>query len=378
MDDLVRLADTLNLSKLRLLADAGYLDGINDMISYLDLLEEQAARIDQAARQLPSPPTGGATLIADAALDQGNYEVRIRPLWLGTEPRRCHYDDRIILSRLDKKAVTPAELEQIEERLRPGLAWFGAGFGSGWDGEPYEIGIRVPRFVASRHSSGSPTPALPRSVAVIGGHWAGSADVASLLAYAFDYDYSHVAFVASRAFSRLTHDWENASRERDRLESTRTYVEGSAIARHRVWAADVGDSDEAVKIIATSQKSPTPFVVSLRPSDDLLEWAAYVRSRWDHTNDDPVTGLNKLREARTEVDRSLQPMLYRRKGQVIDVPLPAPNSVDDSGVITDNGDAWFDMWASLAEEIIEKMHGKHGIPFNKNQALYRMRAGIRQ
>ena len=215
-------------------------------------------------------------------------------------------------------------------------------------------------------------------MAVIGGHWAGSADVASLLAYAFDYDYSHVAFVASRAFSRLTHDWENASRERDRLESTRTYVEGSAIGRHRVWAADVGDSDEAVKIIATSQKSPTPFVVSLRPSDDLLEWAAYVRSRWDHTKDDPVTGLNKLREARTEVDRSLQPMLYRRKGQVIDVPLPAPNSVDDSGVITDNGDAWFDMWASLAEEIIEKMHGKHGIPFNKNQALYRMRAGIRQ
>ena len=47
---------------------------------------------------------------------------------------------------------------------------------------------------------------------------------------------------------------------------------------------------------------------------------------------------------------------------MIDVRLPAPNSVDDSGAITDNGDAWFDMWVSLAEEIIE-MHGKHGVPF---------------
>ena len=127
---------------------------------------------------------------------------------------------------------------------------------------------------------------LPRSVAVIGGHWSGSADVASMLAYAFDYDYSHVAFVASRVFSRLTHDWENIFRERDRLESARMYVEGSAIGRHRVWAAGVGDSDEAVQIIAPSQTRPTPFVISLRPSDDLLEWAAHVRSKWQHTYDD--------------------------------------------------------------------------------------------
>jgi hypothetical protein len=184
-----------------------------------------------------------------------------------------------------------------------------------------------------------------------------------MLAYAFDYDYSHVAFVASCVFSGLTHDWENASRERDRLESTRTFVEGSAIGRHRVWAADVGDSDEAAKIIATSKTRPTPFVVSVRPSDDLLEWAAYVRSRWQHTNDDPAKGREKLRAARTELERVLQPLLDRRhKAQVIDVRLPAPNSVDDSGAITDNGDAWFDMWVSLAEEIIE-MHGKHGVPF---------------
>jgi hypothetical protein len=41
------------------------------------------------------------------------------------------------------------------------------------------------------------------------------------------------------------------------------YVEGSAIGSHRVWAAGVGDSDEAVKIIAPSQTRPTPFVISL-------------------------------------------------------------------------------------------------------------------
>jgi len=63
---------------------------------------------------------------------------------------------------------------------------------------------------------------------------------------------------------------------------------------------------------------------------------------------------------------------------VLDVPLPAPNSVDDSGIIIDDGDAWFDMWVSLAEEVIEKMHGKHGFLFHKDQALDRMRSGIRR
>jgi hypothetical protein len=63
---------------------------------------------------------------------------------------------------------------------------------------------------------------------------------------------------------------------------------------------------------------------------------------------------------------------------VLDVPLPAPNSVDDSGIIIDDGDAWFDMWVSLAEEVIEKMHGKHGFLFDKDQALDRMRSGIRR
>ena len=69
-------------------------------------------------------------------------------------------------------------------------------------------------------------------------------------------------------------------------------------------------------------------------------------------------------------------MLIRRKGQVIDVPLPAPNSVGDSGIIIDDGDAWFNMWVSLAEDVIEKMHSKYGLPFDKDQALDRMRAEI--
>lgn len=152
---------------------------------------------------------------------------------------------------------------------------------------------------------------------------------------------------------------------------------GSAIGRHRIWAADVGDSDEAVKIIATSKDRPTPFVVSLRPSDDLLEWTAHVRSQRRHTRDAPETGLQKLREARAQVDRSLQPLLARQKGQIIDVPLPTPNAVGASGDIVEDGSAWFNMWARTAEEIIEKMHVRHGFPLNAEHAIAQMRAGGR-
>lgn len=376
MDDLTHLSEALRLSKLRVLASAGYLDGIDNLITYLDQLEDQAERIDVAASQLVSSPMSGPASIAGAALTSGDFEVVMKPLWLGTGDRRRHYSDRVILSRRKGGDFSEADRRRVELLLRQELAWFGAGFIDGWEGGPSQLAINVPRFVALRHSNGSPTQGHPRSIVVIGGHWAGSADVASFLGYAFDYDYSHVSFAASRAFSRLTHDWSNEYRERDRLEVTRTYTEGSAIGRHRVWAADVGDSEEAVKIIATSRRRETPFVISLRPSDDVLEWTAHVRSQWNHTYDDPKTGLRKLRAARDRVDQVLSPL--SEKSQVLDIPLPGANSVDRSGNLHHEPDAWFDMWADKAEQVIEKLRSpKHGFHFDKAAALRQMRNGGR-
>lgn len=374
MDDLVRLADALQLSKLRLLDAAGYLEGINNLITYLDQLEEQAELMDHAAKRLATSPYPGATRIASAALDTGDVDVMIRPDWIGTFERRRHYQDRVILTRRDGADFSAADRRRVEGLLQDELAWFHAGFISGWPGAPAQLAVNVPRFLALRHSSGAPVPRLPRSIAVIGGHWAGSADVASFLAYAFDYDYAHVGFTASRTFSRLTHDWRNVYRERDRIEVTRTYVEGSAIGRHRVWAADVGDSEEAVNIIGTSRGHWTPFVISLRPTDDLLEWTAHVRSRLHDTDDDAETGLRKLQDARKKVDQALEPLA--RKTQILDVHLPSPNAFDRrTGEINDNSDAWFDMWMRLSEEAVHKLRARSGFHFDKDAALARLRAG---
>jgi transcriptional regulator with XRE-family HTH domain len=374
MDDLVSFADTLQLSKLRLLDAAGYLEGISNLLTYLDQLEEQAELMEHATRRLAASPYPGATQIAGAALAAGDFDVIIRPDWLGTGERRRHYQDRVILTRRDGADMSTVDRQRIEVRLRDELAWFHSGFIDGWPGAPKQLAINVPRFLALRHSSGEPVPMLPRSIAVIGGHWAGSADVASFLAYAFDYDYAHVAFTASRTFSRLTHDWRNYYRERDRLEVTRTYVEGSAIGRQRVWAADVGDSEEAVRILGTSRSRKTPFIISLRPTDDLLEWTAHARSRWQHTDDDAETDLRKIRAARARVDQALEPLTD--KTQILEVPLPAPNTFDRrTGELRHDGDAWFDMWMMLSEHAIHKLHARHGIHFNKDAALAKLRAG---
>ena len=372
MDDLVLLANALQLSKLRLLNAAGYLEGINNLITYLDQLEEQAELMDHAAKRLATLPYPGVTRIASAALATGDVDVMIRPDWIGTGKRRRHYQDRVILTRRDGANFSEADWQRVEGLLQDELAWFHAGFISGWP--PTQLAVNVPRFLALRHSSGAPVPRLPRSIAVIGGHWAGSADVASFLAYAFDYDYAHAGFTASRTFSRLTHDWRNVYRERDRIEVTRTYVEGSAIGRHRVWATDVGDSEEAVNIIDTSRGRETPFVISLRPTDDLLEWTAHIRSQRHHTDDDAETGLRKLHATRTKVDQALEPLA--RKTQILDVSLPPPNAFDRrTKEINDNSDAWFDKWMSLSEEAVHKLAVRHGFHFDKDAALARLRAG---
>ncbi|MCD0453091.1 helix-turn-helix domain-containing protein [Actinocorallia sp. API 0066] len=369
MDDLVRLSEALNLSRLRLLAAAGFLDGVDNLLIYLDQLEEQAEGVNHAARQLTSTPISSAARIASAILAEGRYTISVQPVWLGTGKQRLHYSDRIILGRLDGEAISAAERKDIEELLAEELAWSSAGFIT-WKGEPRELAIHVVRFNAPRHSTGSPTLTLPRSIAVIGGHWAGSADVASLLAYAFDYDFSHVAFTASRAFGRLTHDWENRFLERDQLEVTRTYVEGAGIGRHRVWAADVGNSDETIKILATSRNRPIPFIINLRPGDDLLEWTAHTRSRLRHTHNDPLTELHHLRESRRRADQSMTTFPHS-KYLVIDAPLPPPNAVGRDGTVVDDGDAWFDMWSAAAERALDALRTRFA--FDKKQALHQLR-----
>jgi hypothetical protein len=134
------------------------------------------------------------------------------------------------------------------------------------------------------------------------------------------------------------------------------------------------DEKRSVQILYTSRSRKTPFIINLRPTDDVLEWTAYARSRWHHTDDDAKAGLDKLRVTRTRVDEALEPLAP--KTQTLDVPLPPPNAFDRStGELRDNSDAWFDMWMGLAEQAIHKLRDRHGMHFGKDAALARLRAG---
>ncbi|WP_193505084.1 helix-turn-helix domain-containing protein [Streptomyces coeruleorubidus] len=370
MDDAARLAEALNYPKLRLLALLGYLEGLSNLLAYLDQIEEQAERMEHSAKRLPGDPLSGATRIANTALMEGNFEVSMRPIFLGIGDRRRHYADRVVLRPLHDGPVSETARTRVEAALYDELAWFGAGFNEGWKEGTDALTINVPRFVALRRGSGTPLPGAPRSIAVVGGHWAGSADVASFMGYAFDYDYSHVAFVASRAFSRLTHHYSDSFRDRDRLEVARTYVEGSDLGRVRVWAADTGDSEAVAKIIATSATRKTPLVVHLRPTDDLLEWTAHVRSARRHTSASVGEDLRALHEARRNTDEALRPVAP--KTLVLPASLPSGARVMSSGEVVDAPDEFFVMWASLAEQAIRRMHDQFRLPFRLEAALERL------
>lgn len=131
MDDTVLLAEALNYPKLRLLSLCGYLDGLSNLLSYLDQIEEQAERMDFAAKRLPGDPLSGATRIANSALVEGNFEVVIRPVSQGTGRWRRHYADQVVLRPVQGGAISRATRDRVEGALYDELAWFGAGFTEG-------------------------------------------------------------------------------------------------------------------------------------------------------------------------------------------------------------------------------------------------------
>ncbi|WP_331751294.1 hypothetical protein OID55_41585 (plasmid) [Streptomyces sp. NBC_00715] len=269
--------------------------------------------------------------------------------------------------------ISKATRDRVEGALYDELAWFGAGFTEGWIEGMEALTINVPRFVALRRGTGSPMPGAPRSIAVLGGHWAGTADVASFLGYAFDYDYSHVAFVASRAFSQLNHHYDDSFRDRDRLEVTRTYVEGGDLGRRRIWAADTGDSDAAVKVLATSHARRNPLVVYLRPTDELLAWTAHVRSNSAHTALPATDSLSKSRAVRGKVDEALRPIQH--KTLVLDVSTPSGVRITPGVQATDTPDSFLDMWAELAVQAVNGLRTKFHLPFDQPAALQRLADG---
>jgi len=118
-----------------------------------------------------------------------------------------------------------------------------------------------------------------------------------------------------------------------------------------------------------------PLVVYLRASDDLIEWTGRARQEWGHTGVSLADDLRSMRNERQTVVELLSTVKYR--ALTLDVSLPLPVAEFDHLNSREQSDLFFDLWASLAEEVASRMHYDHRLRFDLDIALQRMRRGGR-
>lgn len=389
--EIAGIAKALDLPVLRLLAAVDVVPEMTRLLDYVDQLEEIVNRTEVNAGLTGVQQPSGASIIASRVVASGRYRATIWPLWQGTGRYRRHYSDMIAFDPLDGAASDDLRPE-LKRLMRAELGWFHAGFigfpetASGMPTSDLRSVVNVPRFVAIRrggeeraqlrHESGTAATAkgapLPNSVCVVGLHWSGSADVGSFLAHAFDYDSSHIGFMASRAYSRLTDEWDNAYFDSDRLDVARTYFYGSQLGRRRVWSAG-GDQALATMELVSDRRNSAPLVVHLRVSDDLLEWAARVRTSKGHTQVGLAEDIATARADRDAMTRLVDGI----PGRAVTLDVDLPEGPDFSGPAEDGRDAFFDLWARTGEQVLSRLRDDLDIGLDLDECLRRMDAGGR-
>lgn len=372
-DEALRLCGPLRLSPLLVLDALGHLPGASNIVAHVDQLEEQVQNIEVKRAGLATHSPDAAATIAGPAIASGRFRVSVSPVWIQVAEERLHYADFIALDPTDGKTPTRRSLEEL---LGDELAWCGAGFlgipesARGERTPDLSTVINVPRFVAPRRSSGRPLNGAPRSVCVIGGHWSGSADVASFLGYGLDYDYAHVGFVASRAYSRLSHQWDHELFDHDRREVARTYTVGSDLGRPRVWAVGGEGNVDCAELLLQERRQHSPFIVYLRVSDQLIRWTSALRVRWHHTDDSLERDTANSEEEREACDRIFSTPELARRCLTIDVGLPPGR--DPADVEKETGNDFYTQWYEASEQALQVL-AREGRAFDVQAATAAMR-----
>lgn len=385
-DEMLRLCEVLDLPKVRMLAELDKIDQESDREAYIDQLEELASRVTYTAGLIEVEQLHGAAVIAAQIAATGMHKVTVTPLLQGTGRYRRHYCDLVAVQPLPGQPADDLR-KQLENDLRHHLAWFYAGF-VGFPETAEDLGletpdirtvINIPRFLAVRRGSGSPPEPRPRCVCVVGSHWSGSADVACWLAYAFDLDFNNVGFVASRAFSRLTHEDHDVNAY-DREEVARTYVVGAErLGRRRVWAVGEASCLHTFQLLNDPLLTTEPHVIYLRAKDDLMRWTADVRHRNQHSpTKSRERDLFDMQEERRKMDELLRGnRLLQRRTVMLHVGLPSGPDFTDPA--EDGRDAFMDMWGDLAERALTELHTVvetlFGTTFELQAAMKRLRDG---
>jgi hypothetical protein len=388
-DEMIKICRALDLSEVRMLIMLGHLRPVWERQEYNEELEELASGMSLTAGSIDLDQKHGAGFIAAKIVATGKFRVTIAPLMVG-KGRFCrHVNDLIAVQPLPGCAADGLK-DRLQELVRVEMAWFQAGF----IGLPETAAslklptpdpatvISVARMNAIRRGSGSPLDDAPRSTCVVGSHWAGSADVASWLAYAFDLDFAHVGFVASRAFARLLHD-EHDVNAYERQQVARTYVAGAErLGRPRVWAVGGDNCLHTFDLLNDERLVREPHVVYLRATDQLMRWTAGVRYRVEgHQTKRTMAGdLDAMQEERRKIEEILR-RNKRLERRTVVLPVGLPDGPDFGDEREDGRDAFYGMWALLAERALTDLHAVVAAhspdrrSFDLDDAMSRMRGG---
>jgi hypothetical protein len=208
----------------------------------------------------------------------------------------------------------------------------------------------VPLLRASRPCGLLPNLVVPQSIVVVGGPFAGSQEVAALLADILDWAYFELAAATRERFglaedapTRITHD---AQLEVAHSLLARPGLEGEA--RRTVW------SYSALRPMVDSFRKlgdELPLVVLLRAPDSLLGLASQRLELEGNPDRDLLDTAQN--EARRTLRANRDPSTYL----ILDVPeLPIDASPPEEA------DRFFDAYVELAFQAAEWLHDQHDGP----------------
>ena len=266
---------------------------------------------------------------------------------------RRHFGDWVMVDPIQPDVTRAQIREDIWGSLRYTAAYWNGpeDWGGHIDPPRKDLVICVQRFHAQQRSKGFSLPGVPRSIAIFGQYWCGHTETARMICTGLDYDFSCVGLVAATQYGYLPSDVREYGSlwSQSRVELTRTFTMDAELGRPRVWAADVWEDIRPLEIALS--KARLPYVFYLRPSDEMIEYGARVRTQHG------MTELHEHGEAeRMHAMRDKASALMGRadpaRSQVLQIEMN-PALGDWRTAVPENAeDVWFDTYATTAKKAL--------------------------
>jgi hypothetical protein len=166
-----------------------------------------------------------------------------------------------------------------------------------------------------------------------------------------DYDYACVGLVAATQYGYLPSDdrlpgdvWTQS-----RVELSRTFTMDAELGRPRVWAADVWEDINPLKIALSQAR--LPYVFYLRPSDEVIEYGARVRTQKRISELHEQGKAERIRSMRDEASDLLS-RADPAQACILQIELPAALRSWESTIPDNAEDIWFDTFAGTAGDAL--------------------------